>query len=445
MESTTKTSSSNACADCRSQKRKCDKTLPSCSRCINFQPIQPYWNNITSRQLDVDRYYVGLAMTALADQSVSLDTILSEYFCHIHPWLPVIIERSFRNRLSQLHSSPCADIAMLLLAVSLVVGMKAQNGHQANIYQITKYLFAYLQLLREPSLQLVQGGLLLTLYELGSSLVQEASVSIGNCARLGYIQRLDLDDGVNHHDFTRFSESEERRRVWCGLYMLDRLIYQVATGFIAPHAVVEPRDTFRIPVDDSLLSTWSSTPEYPPSFSTPAEIPLCYFAREIQGVRILGPVQMLRQSSDIDWSSEKFSMLDRTLMYFMNKLIAQTPGSWAVLCGANAIGLASGIMLHQDRLSRGSRGLVSSEEAKASYLALSSFVKMVSDICFKFDAMEATKKIPWVPLPAVMCVGEAAIAVKYLTPIFEGCFQLDSEPFRRVLSYATKTWKLAGE
>jgi hypothetical protein len=82
------------------------------------------------------------------------------------------------------------------------------------------------------------------------------------------------------------------------------------------------------------------SPDSHPSFSTPTEVPLCYFAREIQASRILGQVQLLRRSNDADGYCERFTVLDRTVMQFMEILFEQTPGSWAVLCGANAIGLA---------------------------------------------------------------------------------------------------------
>jgi hypothetical protein len=121
-----------------------------------------------------------------------------------------------------------------------------------------------------------------------------------------------------------------------------RIIYQIATEFQAPHAVEEPDANFRLPIDD--VFCYKPKTQVPgnshPSFSTPLQVPLCYFAREIQGSRILGQVQMLRRSSDADWSYEQFAFLDRTLMQFMEILFEQTPGSWAVLCGANAICLA---------------------------------------------------------------------------------------------------------
>jgi len=66
---------------------------------------------------------------------------------------------------------------------------------------------------------------------------------------------------------------------------------------------------------------------------------LSYFAREIQGIHILGQVQTLQKQTDPDWFQQQFEMLDSFLIEFMKFLFEQTPGSWEVLCGANAIAL----------------------------------------------------------------------------------------------------------
>ncbi|KAK9616947.1 hypothetical protein V6Z98_008335 [Aspergillus fumigatus] len=293
---------------------------------------------------------------------------------------------------------------------------------------------------------MVQSGLLLVLYELRASRLNEASVSVGNCARLGYTLRLNIDHTQQGGNWP-WIESEERRRVWCGLYMLDRIICQVATEFRAPHAVEEPDASYRLPIDD----IFCYNPKTPvpgnsyPSLSTPVEIPLCYFAREIQASRILGQVQMLRRLSDAVWSYEQFAVVDRKLMRFMKILFEQTPGSWAVLCGANAICLASAISLHQDRLLRAARGAISPTDLDTSILAITAYIKMVRDICAKFDALEPRRKIPCVPLPAVMCIGEAVLAIRYLKQSYGLAYQFDEEPFQRVLTYATRTWNLADE
>jgi hypothetical protein len=163
-----------------------------------------------------------LCTTTLAEETSSPDETLEAYFTSIHLWIPVIQEQVFRRRLSQLQPAPRAETALLFLTVSLIMtgGTGSSDDCQSQLYYLCRYLFSFLQSVRPPSLELVQVGLLLVVYELGSARFQAASLNIGTCARLGYVLKLniDLQEG---QDYPSWAEAEERRRVWLGTYMLD--------------------------------------------------------------------------------------------------------------------------------------------------------------------------------------------------------------------------------
>ncbi|KAF9892056.1 hypothetical protein FE257_002462 [Aspergillus nanangensis] len=480
MEDPTATHAANVCTVCREQKRKCDKKLPFCSRCVQlkrpcnytwqvpeqtvapakqennrpdllFQFLQSGSDNAVCRSPNVDRLFVSVALKKLAEQSVSVDQILGDYFSNIHPWLPVILEQPFRQRLSKLQAAPRAETALVLLTVLLMMHRGARDvkgTSRKHIYNLCKYLFSFLQLRRGPSVELVQSGLLLVLYELGDSSPSSASLSIATCARLGYALKLNVDKGRDHEDMISWMEGEERRRVWAGLYMLDRLIYQVATEFKAPHVVEELAPNFRLPVDDSQLDGLSDEflqSMFQATMSTPVDVPLGYFPREVQAIHILGHVQALQRAMDAEWSPQKSAMLDQELMQYAERLFEQTPGSWMVLCGANSITLIAALTLHQLRLARANkaRNSEASYAANSSLLAIPSFVNMVRDICLKFNAQEATAKIDWVPLPAVVVTGEAALAALQMKQLLGEECQLDPEPLRQTLIYASRYWKLS--
>ena len=79
-----------------------------------------------------------------------------------------------------------------------------------------------------------------------------------------------------------------------------------------------------------------------------------------------------------------------------------------------------------------------------SMLALSSVINMVRDICSKFNALDPSGRISWVPLSAVICVGETALAAAWLNQLGAEKSVLDYEPLRQTLAYAIRTWNLAG-
>ncbi|KAL2824254.1 fungal-specific transcription factor domain-containing protein [Aspergillus cavernicola] len=481
----------NVCAACRSRKRKCNKSLPTCSRCAKmkiecnytwdvaepqpthhtslsdfllfhvpvtsdqlwlpgtFQALQPYQQNINSRGLDIDRFFVGAAMTTLTEQGETLSSIMEVYFQHIHPWLPIIHEQTFRAQVSQLEYTPVAETALLFFTILLLM---REHDQQIRIYPLCRYLFSFVQLVRSPSLVVVQAGILLSVYELGAGHSHAASLSIGTCARLGYVLRLNMDKRQTPQDLS-WTTAEEQRRVWMGVYMLDRLIHQVTANNIhAPHAVEEPSSQYNLPADDR---TWNH-PEhrqefFQPSFSTPIDVPLSYFAREIQATRMLGQVQTLHKITNPDLFKQQAENIDTVGIHFMQQLFEQTPRRWEILCGANAIALMATITLHRTRLDFATEIQQQPEVyhyhlKERSVFALCSIINMVRDICIKFNAIDARTKIAWVPLPALICTGEAVRAAGWLNrSVLDRSACLDVEPMRTILEYSGRSWGLAKE
>lgn len=201
--------------------------LPSTS-----PPVQSCTQNMDSRSLAIDRFFVDLVINALLDRSVSVDAILCVYFRNIHRWLPVIPEQKFRARISEIHSSRSAELALLLLAMYLLTenewgNTRNQREGQQHLYQQCSCLVSFLLLVRGPSLELVQAGLLLILYELGSGSLEAAFLRVAACARLAYSLGLHVDESFVDDYSGAWCHAEERRRVWTAVYMMDRSVEQI--------------------------------------------------------------------------------------------------------------------------------------------------------------------------------------------------------------------------
>ncbi|GES61218.1 C6 transcription factor [Aspergillus terreus] len=370
--------------------------------------------------LEIDPLYVSLVFKNLKEQGISLDRVLAAYFGNIHPWLPVVMERSFRKRVAQLEHTPCAETALLVLAIVLVMHRGVQNDLKSHFCNLFKYLFSFLQLRRAPSLQLVQSGLLLVLHEAGDSDSGAASLSIANC--LGLTVKSGGESGLDY-------------------------ICWIVTDFKAPHTIADLSDHFRLPVDDLILEQFQEgvlhdIPQF--TLSAPVEIPLCYFAREIQSARLLGHVQAFQQSMDAQSFPVKFTALDTALMQFAERLLEQTPRGWAVSCGANAMTMMAAFLLHQLRIDRCNQFSYSDPcySTAPSLLALKSFINMVRDISCKFNTLAAEDNIDWVPLHTVVCIGEAIFATIRMKKLFGNEFQLDDGPLRQTLIYSRRHWRI---
>jgi hypothetical protein len=69
---------------------------------------------------------------------------------------------------------------------------------------------------------------------------------------------------------------------------------------------------------------------------------------------------------------------------------------------------------------------------------------MVTDICLRFNALDPALRAICVPLPAVVCIGEAARAALWLRRIGEDACAVAIKPLRETLVYTGKAWGLAG-
>lgn len=179
--------------------------------------------NFRMHSVDIDRFTAGLVMDTLTERGQPVEGVLEDYFTYIHTWLATIQEQRFRSRVRSLQHTPHAETALILLVMSLLT-LKGHDAHsrdcaRSSMYPLASYLFSLLQFGRGPSLELVQAGLLLAVYEAGSGRAQTAFVTIGTCARLGCILRLNVDIPDPE---TNWAIAEERRRVWLGIYMIDR-------------------------------------------------------------------------------------------------------------------------------------------------------------------------------------------------------------------------------
>jgi hypothetical protein len=68
---------------------------------------------------------------------------------------------------------------------------------------------------------------------------------------------------------------------------------------------------------------------------------------------------------------------------------------------------------------------------------------MVRDICAKFSALDSKRKLRCVPLPSLICTGEAARVAIWMNQTLPGS-RIDLEPFRVVIAYAGMSWGVAG-
>jgi hypothetical protein len=157
-----------------------------------------------------------------------------QYFQKVHFWMPIISKAKFYSHLLHPLSQRHIELSLLVLCMRLICSSSA--ALQGSIYRMARRLYSDTVSAGVLSIEILQAGILMALYEVGHALYPAAYFSVGMCARHG--AALDLDKAISHSAVLHlsWSEIEERRRVWWSILILDRsVILRLALVMQAEH------------------------------------------------------------------------------------------------------------------------------------------------------------------------------------------------------------------
>ncbi|KAF2139475.1 uncharacterized protein K452DRAFT_77815 [Aplosporella prunicola CBS 121167] len=248
-----------ACSRCRAQKRKCDRRLPACSLCERLKRTCSYPAADGEPQ---EQQAVAVPVPELQELSVPniRDTLHKQiaaivgdgqqcqgwaavYFTTIHPWFPVICQTSYSNRLLPSRiTAETADFCFLTLTMYLVCA-KPINGELTSqtrsLYLLLKGLVSTLEAIGINTVEMLQGRLLVTIFEVGHGLYPAAYISSGANVRAA------IDMGVNEASrgkllniFGSQERAEDAQRTWRGIIVADR--YATLERAKGPGHIMEP-------------------------------------------------------------------------------------------------------------------------------------------------------------------------------------------------------------
>jgi hypothetical protein len=179
------------------------------------------------RLLDLDEQLTMQACEVMTRNGDDITSVCERYFIVTEKWLPIIDKLEFFIRLGHLQTSPNAPFSTLVMSMCLYAHQSSPvlgpNSRVESLYYTTKCFYPLLQSNGRVSLDLMQAGLLIAIYEHCQALYETSALSIGICARMRYSLGL-------HRTIQPSTESEnipkrhleERRRVWWELFILER-------------------------------------------------------------------------------------------------------------------------------------------------------------------------------------------------------------------------------
>lgn len=148
----------------------------------------------------------------------SLKAVVTDYFGTIYRWMPIIS----RIRLYSLLSNPLRqqepDTILLLLSIRLLLSIPDQTGRGSKLYSDAKELYCIAEAAGCFTIQMIQAGIMIALYELGHGIYPAAFLTIATCARYGTALGI---DNLSAKDMMSV-DREEKIRVWWGVLIIDQ-------------------------------------------------------------------------------------------------------------------------------------------------------------------------------------------------------------------------------
>ncbi|KAH8698402.1 hypothetical protein BGW36DRAFT_145370 [Talaromyces proteolyticus] len=388
--------SPRVCLNCRSGKRKCDKTLPACSRCSRLQLHCKYspqsYEHASSRMVwSIVADYTHRMSRIRTSYTIMQqdDSFITTYFSTIHTWLPIINKSRFQSHI-EIH--PCDSKELLLLmSMHLIVqrpDSQPVRGMMDNEqYRAIKQLYSNLFLEAEgsPSTEILQSGVLLATYEYGHGMVDTACHTLSLCISAGMASGLHRSRVPSVSDLenmeSTWSSTNELIRTWWAIVISDRLFclsfppgQRIALTKVPEDDVDDFLDNFANSVDGKKYSS--------PNQKT--SIARAFYSQIQTSILIERVIRFINKAdSCLQPNNAQFKVLDSKIRQIIHvALEAETTKlnsiSEALAAGRNAL-----LLLHQWCLDS-SIFPAYTQEATESRMAIETMTRIMVETCREF-------------------------------------------------------------
>ncbi|KAH7121770.1 hypothetical protein B0J13DRAFT_648559 [Dactylonectria estremocensis] len=261
-------------------------------------------------------------VSSLLGGASSVQNIAVKFFTTIHRWLPVISKQTFFSSLLNPIAQRRTEVRLLALCMKLCCTEPGDDDPRVGIYHIAKEFHHKAETYGPLSIQVLQAGILIAIYELGQSIYPAAYLNVGACARYGMALKIDHASvalGVDAESPRPWNETEERKRVWWAVLILDRYL-----SLSDPSRSLSSEDpTFEsyLPVDDTAWDEGTAKPGDVVTMSTGFTLKTGNFARLAQATYLLSQALRLISETAVENDlahSNQVMQLRRTIHSFVD-------------------------------------------------------------------------------------------------------------------------------
>ncbi|KAL7926089.1 hypothetical protein ACQKWADRAFT_281736 [Trichoderma austrokoningii] len=373
------------CLNCRRQKQRCDRVLPQCSRCslksvrcvyptkhdaparglaplanstadmvlpcyspcgFHLSPLGErslLWAACSSYRSFIEGDFSAPSLSHLVRDifghvSIDITDVVAKYFSLAYYWFPFLDKDTVYGQASQFISGGAAanrdGLALLLLCMHVFSESPCQyspHPAQSVLYRTARQLFAVLQ--SSPDIQLLQCGIILTMYGCGHGLGREAYETLTIC--IGLIRRLSFSDyvvpGSTGSAIKDYRSQQELDLHWSAVILLDRTIALSTIDHCLPYLVEEAH----LPPNSAILRvTQADLYSQDPNRN--------FLARAEHAIRM---GEMLRAIRSSDFT--RYEAVERVMCSEIGDYIRTSEGSKFPMCETIAMTLSGLIMLYR--------------------------------------------------------------------------------------------------
>jgi hypothetical protein len=169
---------------------------------------------------------VPIYISRLVGDYLQVRNVAMLYFGSVHTYMPIVSKKVFYDRLLNPLLPPRADVVLLCLCMKLLIWSPSTNdaAPKTESYLSAKQYATELDLSGTFTIQALQALVLIALYEFGHGIYPSAYMTIKTCAAYGLALGLDFRSTAQGLDHISWIETEERRRVWWAILILERYI-----------------------------------------------------------------------------------------------------------------------------------------------------------------------------------------------------------------------------
>lgn len=170
----------------------------------------------------------GSVFKTLKENNTSIESVGQKYFAHTQKWIPMISHTRFAEGQA---GGGNERFPLLVLTMHLIVTPYSEHPPTKLIsdspwYRAAKHHFGQYVALVEPSLELVQAGLLIALFEHTQCVASRATITLGVCGTLAHA--LDLENSSIQESIPvqeeMSPEKQEMALTWWSLFLLERQV-----------------------------------------------------------------------------------------------------------------------------------------------------------------------------------------------------------------------------